>query len=365
LWALAAPVSGAATRITFTPGGPSRGVFEVDPSDAVELEALERAGAERWPELFAVYVAGPEKGGERPAMLGSYTLRERRLRFEPRYPLEPGLRYRAVYRAPGNAAAPIAEEFALPPRPPGAPPTVTAVYPSSSRVPENLLRIYLHFSAPMRRGEAYRHLQLVSASGRPVELPFLEIDEELWDRDGRRLTLLFDPGRIKRGLRPREEVGPILEEGKQYRLLVTQGWRDAEGNPLARDFEKQLVAGPPDEGQPDPGGWRIEVPRAGTREPLHVAFPEPLDHAMLERVLEVIDAGGHRIAGTVRVGTEERAWSFAPADPWRAGEYRLSVDAALEDLAGNNVASRFVVDAFDRVTRRVEAGRVTRPFAIR
>ena len=32
-----------------------------------------------------------------------------------------------------------------------------------------------------------------------IELPFLEIDEELWDPAMMRLTLFIDPGRIKRG----------------------------------------------------------------------------------------------------------------------------------------------------------------------
>ena len=49
-----------------------------------------------------------------------------------------------------------------------------------------------------------------------MDAPFLELDEELWSPDGTRFTLVFDPGRIKRGLKPREEAGPILEAGKSY-----------------------------------------------------------------------------------------------------------------------------------------------------
>ena len=62
-----------------------------------------------------------------------------------------------------------------------------------------------YFDAPMSRGEAYRHIHLVDAkTGREVEAPFLELGEELWDGDFRRFTLLCDPGRVKRGLKPRE-----------------------------------------------------------------------------------------------------------------------------------------------------------------
>jgi hypothetical protein len=50
----------------------------------------------------------------------------------------------------------------------------------------------------MSRGEAYRRVHLLDATGRPINLAFLEIEQELWDPEGRRLTLLFDPGRVKR-----------------------------------------------------------------------------------------------------------------------------------------------------------------------
>jgi hypothetical protein len=85
---------------------------------------------------------------------------------------------------------------------------VESVSPSAEVLPENLLRFYFQFSAPMSRGEAYSHIRLLNAAGRAVADPFLELNEELWSGDGRRFTLLFDPGRIKRGLKPREEVGP-------------------------------------------------------------------------------------------------------------------------------------------------------------
>src|SRR5206468_10702471 len=96
--------------------------------------------------------------------------------------------------------------------------------------------LYLHFSAPMSRGEVYRRVRLLGEGDRPVDRPFLEIGEELWDPDGTRLTLLFDPGRIKRGLVPRKEEGPILEEGRAYTLVVDPAWPDAQGRPLRQGY---------------------------------------------------------------------------------------------------------------------------------
>ena len=109
------------------------------------------------------------------------------------------------------------------------------VYPSRDLLPENLLQFYIFFSAPMSRGEAYRRITLLDiATGKIVDAPFLELDEELWSPDGTRFTLVFDPGRIKRGLKPREEVGPVLEAGKSYSLVIDRQWLDALGK-LAQD----------------------------------------------------------------------------------------------------------------------------------
>src|SRR5262249_37612013 len=159
------------------------------------------------------------------------------------------------------------------------------------------LRFYIHFSAPMSRGEAYRHIRLLDSSGRPIEDPFLELGEELWSTDGRRFTLLFDPGRIKRGLKPREEVGPVLMAGRSYGLLVDPGWLDANGSPLKPGPRKASRTVPADETSPDPKTWTVRPPAAETRGPLEVHFPEPLDRALLDRLIAVRDASDQPVAG--------------------------------------------------------------------
>jgi hypothetical protein len=79
----------------------------------------------------------------------------------------------------------------------------------------------------MSRGHSYDYIHLLDDTGKEVELPFLELDEELWDPAMKRLTLFIDPGRIKRGVRPLEEVGPSLQEGKRFTLVIDREWKDA------------------------------------------------------------------------------------------------------------------------------------------
>jgi hypothetical protein len=325
-------------------------VIEVAGLDAVILQKLREHPPADWSAVFAVRV-----GSARTAMLGAYQVDDNTIRFEPRFPLVPGLVYRVTFdpsAATGGKA--MTAEVSVPKPPTAATTVVEQIYPTRSDLPENQLKFYLHFSKPMSRGEAYRRIRLLREDGTAVESPFLELDEELWTPDGKRFTLFFHPGRVKRGLKPREALGPILEEGKRYSLVVDAGWPDEDGNPLKSDFRKSFSAGKPDDEQPNPIKWKVQQPKAGSDAALVVEFPESLDHALLQRMLWVVDAENRRVPGTIRIGKHETVWGFRPDKPWSAGTYRLMINTALEDLAGNSVASPFEVDVFRKVERREE-----------
>lgn len=315
---------------------------------------------ERWRSLFSVYVDRPGQSSQRsrPPIAGEYQVIGDVIRFTPRYPLVPGLSYRADFDrglVPGatqTPSPPISATFSLPKRLERSTTSVARVDPIVDVLPENQLKLYLHFSAPMRRGGAYDYIRLIDFEGSTVDLPFLELGEELWDPESRRLTVLFDPGRIKRGLKPREDLGPVLVEGRRYRLVIDQAWRDAQGNELAGSHEKVFRVGPPDTSPPDPKTWAIQAPRAGSRRPLGIEFHEPLDRAMLDRCLIVRGPDGP-IPGSAQPSDDARSWRFVPRDPWGEGAHTLVVDSALEDLAGNSISRPFEVDAERPIERQI------------
>jgi hypothetical protein len=277
------------------------------------------------------------------------------LRFEPRFPLTRGVRYVAVFLPGAPERERIEAEVLLPAGDRTPTTTVEAVYPSADVLPENLLKFYIVFSAPMTRGQAWGNLRLLEPSGKAVELPFLEIDEELWDPGTRRLTVLIDPGRIKHGVRPLEEVGPSLVAGGTFVLEVLPAWEDAEGKPLRAGHRKTFRVGPADREPIDPLVWKITAPRTGGMEPLVATLGEPLDHGLLQSAISVHGPGGRRIDGTVRLGDGERTWAFTPASAWADGVHHIAVRTTLEDLAGNNVGRPFEVDLLEQ--RRQAAGR--------
>jgi hypothetical protein len=385
------PVSLAPDLRWRTRDDPRKSIVEVIRVSPRTLKLLgdSRPAPDRWATFLAVRVVGETEGKARteplPPILGAYHVVGDSIRFEPRFPLDPGVRYRAEFEpkrleetarslapSPANpglapdspAGEPQAVEFSFADSSSAAATIVTAVYPSRAVLPENLLRFYIHFSAPMSRGEAYRHIRLLDQAGNAVEAPFLELDEELWSGDGRRFTLLFDPGRIKRGLRPREEVGPVLEAGRSYELVVDSGWTDAAGHPLAAGFRKSFRAGPPDESSPDPKTWSLRPPVPGARGPLEARFPEPLDRALLDRLIAVRDASDRQLEGTIAVADDETTWRFTPALPWKEGDHRLVIGTELEDTAGNSIARPFEVDAVTPITRRIVSETVALLFRV-
>lgn len=293
-----------------------------------------------------------------PPMVGRTWVEQGELRFEPQFPLERGVNYRAIFR-PGGGAPAVVALFKLPLQRAEPSTVVSAIYPSADVLPENLLKFYVHFSAPMSRGHIYDHIHLTDERGKEVELPFLEIDEELWDTPMQRLTLFIDPGRIKRGVQPLEEIGPALEEGKRFTLTINHAWRDGAGNPLKADFRKSFRVGPPDRDPPDPARWKFERPAAGTRQPLAVTFPKPMDHALALRMIRV-----RNVEGSSELENQERRWKFTPAKNWQSGTYKLLVQTTIEDLAGNNIGKPFEVDLFETVQRKFTNATVAVTFVI-
>ncbi len=90
-------------------------------------------------------------------MTGAYHAERSVLRFEPKSALDPGVKYRAVFhpdQLPAERALEIryvSAAFQVSLRGSDAATVVSQVYPSAELLPENLLRFYLHFSAPMSR----------------------------------------------------------------------------------------------------------------------------------------------------------------------------------------------------------------------
>jgi hypothetical protein len=255
--------------------------------------------------------------------------------FVPGFPFVDGTEY--VVESQGQAMARLVRT----PRRAAPAARVIAIRPSAVEVPRNLLRIYLWFSAPMSEGVAAAHVRLFDEDGATMEGTIMASDYELWDAERRRLTLLLDPARIKRGLAPHREIGYPLQEGRSFTLVVGAAFPDARGIAMRRGAEHHYRVGGDERRRVDPGAWRIIPPVENTADPVRFTFDRPLDHALLMRCLRVSDPGAQSVPGTISIGAGERSWSLTPSDPWKRGRHTLIIDPVLEDVAGNSVRRAF------------------------
>jgi hypothetical protein len=354
------------------PGGPFSVALVADAStqkpiirvtgwSSQELHDLRGGNHAPWEEIFQVSVPGAGPIG----VAGSYRVTKDAVEMVPKFGLDPGREYVVTVNTVSfrpTRTNPRFESRVRVDAATGTPSTrVTAIYPSSSTWPENTLRFYLHFSAPMAGTSAIGHVRLIDDKGVEVRDALLEVDVDLWNTEYTRRTVFFDPGRVKRGIRPNKELGRALVAGRKYAIVVSTSWRDAKGQPLTEEFRHDFLAGPPIEAPVEPSAWAITAPSQGTRDPLVVRFPWPLDEGLLQRALGV-DSGGRPIDGATAVGPGQTSWTFTPALPWRATPHSLVVLTLLEDPSGNKVGQAFEFEMFKEPNKAADTERVTLPF---
>jgi hypothetical protein len=292
-----------------------------------------------------------------PPVLGSYTIHEGEVVFEPLIPFTRGLQYEI--RFGGKRLG----EITVPPAGLAGGPQLLGIFPTQDTLPQNLLKFYLRFSKPMQEGQSLQYLTLLKNGRDTMHQVFLDLQPELWDHDGTLLTIWLDPGRIKRGLQPNENLGEPLESGAHYQLAIGHAWKDVHGTPLLQPYRKNFVVSLRDTVSPAPEQWAITIPEAGTRKPLRLNFYEPLDHVLVGEAIRIYKGDEH-IGGNIETTAEESVCHFLPGQPWQEGDYTIRSEARLEDLAGNNLDRVFDRDVSKERSVAARDGVYVRKFTV-
>jgi hypothetical protein len=202
------------------------------------------------------------------------------------------------------------------------------ISPAAEVLPANTLRFYIHFPRP---GEAHfdrDNLWLLDDEEKVVPDPFLVLSQELWSVDGRRLTVLMEPGRIKRGLGEDPSHEPALVVGRSYSLVVTA---------LGQTARQTFRVGDPVLEALDENRWRLVPPTAGSLEPAELHFDRVMDAALCADEIGVLTPSGEVVQTCVSLAPDGTAARLTPSDPWRAEKHRLVVSERLEDVCGNRL----------------------------
>ena len=169
-------------------------------------------------------------------------------------------------------------------------PKLLQIYPTTDSVPENLLKMYLKFSKPMQ--EVTSSLDFITVidetNGNEVDI-FLELENELWNKEHTTLTLWLDPGRIKTDLIPNKEKGLPIVNGMDYTINFSKKWKDAEGLHLEQDIVKKLVVSERNSAMPNPSEWKLELPISEFKSPLKVYFKEYMDAILCTEAIKIYE----------------------------------------------------------------------------
>lgn len=206
------------------------------------------------------------------------------------------------------------------------------VHPSGATVPENLLRIELRFREPQRLPFDTRRLQLVDSTGTPITNSLLDL--ALPDAEGRRITVLLDPGRVKTDVGPNLSAGRALQEGSTVRLMV------ANTSPGEPPVFKQWTVTSFDVEVLRPELWHLRIPRIRSNDALVVNMHQPISSSG-ERFIAVRDPAGLRVSGRISLEDGDTVWRFTPSRSWQKGTYALVTHPDLEDPAGNRSCAAF------------------------
>ena len=286
-------------------------------------------------DVLAVFVGSVDLCCDgRTPVAGRYESYSNALSFTPAFSFVAGQDYVIRLRKKGEAERLAA--FSIPSKTGVEDASVTEIYPSGDILPENVLRFYIHFSVPMAPHVAFDYIKLRDASGAADDAAFMRFKQELWNQDRTRLTVLIDPGRIKRSVATNLKLGPALLEGERYILTVDGGWPSADGASVLPAFSKSFTVGEALRERPDVRLWQSTLPCPGTKEALEINFDRPIDRHQLDTELRLVTHDGQAIDGTPRIGENETFWRFVPNEVWAAGDLRVTVNSTLEDVAGNN-----------------------------
>lgn len=292
-------------------------------------------------EVFQVFVGKRDVCCEgKSAIAGRYTMDNRTVTFDPAFDFIEGQNYTVKIsdqKSATNRNALLFNEFTIKRTSDHVSPEIVAIYPSGTDIPENTLRFYIHFSTAMRPHVSGEYIKLLDATGTPDTAAFMAFKQELWSADRKRLTLLMDPGRIKRGVAQNLSLGPALLEGSTYSIVVEDGWPAANGVDKITRSETVFTVSKALRTLPNPDLWTILSPQKMTNDSLVIEFDRAFDSELLLSAINVLDEDGHPIQGVVSIEDQERVWRFDRIGAWDGSRIQLAIDPQLEDVAGNNL----------------------------
>ena len=293
-----------------------------------------------WSSFYKISVTGSQR-----AVLGSYEIIANRIVFVPRFPPDPAVSYRVLFdyqsmfkllelkdAAPhGNLIDSIRYQPIDRPRT-----FLTDIYPVIDTIPSNTLKLYLFFSQPMGFANPYDYINLIGPESQIIKNAFVEIPEGLWNEARTRLTLLFHPGRIKRGVGPNHSLGPVLAEGLQYELVIDKNWKDANGKNLVGKTSKKYHVSKERRNKIDRKDFYFSSSCPEDCQLLLVIKNTLIDIEMARNSIAIINSNQEVLDVQISYDDDGKSILFRSQGFYAGEKYMMSINPRLEDICGNS-----------------------------
>jgi hypothetical protein len=135
--------------------------------------------------------------------------------------------------------------------------------PEAETIPANTLRMYFMFDRPARGLVHQSEVKLVGPDGSEIKNAFMDFGQELWSPEGKRLTVFFDPGKIKRDVEAEGDAVSPLKEGKSYQIKLA-------------DYAHSFQVSPPVRERLNPKIWKVIEPSSSSSQ-LEIKFDRVID----------------------------------------------------------------------------------------
>jgi len=275
-----------------------------------------------------------EKISKATPVLGKVIIAQEKLQFIPLIPFGWGQKYTLVYNN-------IIEYFTLTIPEHYEFLKVTNVYPSSERIPSNILKWYIKFSKPINTTLIYKYIHFIQASGDTLSRAILPLENALISDNNTLLTVWIEPGRQKRGLGPNEQLGSVFSTNQNYQLRISRELKDQQGVSMLQYFRHRFLIKEADRIQPNINNWNIRIPNINTISSLLIECNESLDYGSSLNNIQIVDKDHKEILGQWQLTDEEKTISFTPSKIWKKGNYYILFNPNIEDLSGNNLYRLF------------------------
>ncbi len=333
--------------------------------EAIVINGLDKNELKDSDYDVSVYFGVVSVSPEIPKIIGNYESVASQTLYKSKYGFSNGTSYTVLITSNNKSKSQYRFVVTIPKETLNSSTYVTMVYPTTDKLPMNQLKLYISFSESMKTGNAFEYIHLYKMpEGKLEEDAFLKFSDELWDTQRKRLTILFDPGRIKPGLQPNLQMGLPLVEGQKYKLVIDESWLDNNGAQLVKGYEKTFEVIAQDKTAPNKDNWEISFPKQDSKNPIVIDFKESMDYGLLQNSFHIVAADNNLVKGEIILKNHESIWSFIPESPWNEGEYKIVIDAWLEDLAGNSLRRKFDVDLTNPLDNPNDIKEVLIPFEI-